>query len=147
MPGTVYDHDGPWSDEQTRDAAAHGRLPADHIARTDARTPAVLSSTPAGAVLPPDRRRRSSCARRGRPGRGDRPGHRPVLLRGGEEVATPFQEAFGDDVARRQARSVDLRRARARAAGCECRALDSARPVMETSSRTGATTARPGARE
>jgi YfiH family protein len=119
-PGTVYDHcDGLWSDEPGR---AMLLLTADclplAIARADGRPPAVailhagwrgllagivaagvraltLEASPAMPATPGGR------------GRGDGrlaavvgPGIGPCCYEVGDEVASPFREAFGDDVVR-----------------------------------------------
>ena len=123
MPGTVYDHcDGLWSDEQGR---AMLLLTADclpiAITRTDRRTPAVsiLHAGWRGLLA-------------GIVGAGVRalgggglaaaigPAIGPCCYEVGDEVATPFREAFGDDVVRDGRLDLWTSAERAlRAAGCE----------------------------
>ena len=102
-PGTVYEHcDGLWSDEPGRGMLL---LTADclpiAIARSDDRAPAVAilhagwRGLLAGIV--------SSGVRAlggGRLAAAIGPGIGPCCYEVGEEVATPFREAFGDDVVR-----------------------------------------------
>ena len=122
-PGTVYDHcDGLWSDEQGR---AMLLLTADclpiAIARTDARTPAVsilhagwrgLLAGIAGAGV--------RALGGGGLAAAIGPAIGPCCYEVGEEVATPFQEAFGDDVVRDGKLDLWTSAERAlRAAGCE----------------------------
>jgi len=102
-PGTVYEHcDGLWSDEQGR---AMLLLTADclpiAIARADERPPAVailhagwrglLGGIAASGVR---------ALGGGRLAAAIGPGIGPCCYEVGEEVATPFREAFGDDVVR-----------------------------------------------
>jgi purine-nucleoside/S-methyl-5'-thioadenosine phosphorylase / adenosine deaminase len=102
-PGTVYDHcDGLWSDEQGR---AMLLLTADcmpiALARTEGDTPAVgilhagWRGLLAGIVAAGVRAigGRAVAAAIG-------PSIGPCCYEVGEEVATPFREAFGDDVVR-----------------------------------------------
>jgi YfiH family protein len=102
-PGTVYDHcDGLWSDEPGR---AMLLLTADclpiAIARTDGTRPAVeilhagwrglLAGIVAAGVRALGARRLTAAIG---------PSIGPCCYEVGEEVATPFREAFGDDVVR-----------------------------------------------
>lgn len=102
-PGTVYDHcDGLWSDEPGR---AMLLLSADclpiAIARADDRAPAVAilhagwRGLLAGIVAAGAR-----ALGGGRLAAAIGPGIGPCCYEVGEDVATPFREAFGDDVVR-----------------------------------------------
>jgi polyphenol oxidase len=122
MPGTVYDHcDGLWSDEPGR---AMLLLTADclpiALARTEGDRPAVeilhagwrglLAGLVAAGV-------RAIGARGLRAAIG--PGIGPCCYEVGDEVATPFREAFGDDVVRDGKLDLWTSAERAlRAAGC-----------------------------
>jgi polyphenol oxidase len=122
-PGTVYDHcDGLWSDEQGR---AMLLLTADclpiAIARTDGRTPAVsilhagwrglLAGIAAAGVR---------ALGGGGVAAAIGPAIGPCCYEVGDEVATPFREAFGDDVVRDGKLDLWTSAERAlRAAGCE----------------------------
>jgi hypothetical protein len=103
MPGTVYDHcDGLWSDEPGR---AMLLLTADcmpiALARGDDETPAVgilhagwrglLAGIVAAGVRAVGARGLAAAIG---------PSIGPCCYEVGEEVATPFRQAFGDDVAR-----------------------------------------------
>jgi YfiH family protein len=103
MPGTVYDHcDGLWSDEPGR---AMLLLTADcmpiALARTDGERPAVgilhagwrglLAGIVAAGVRAVGSRMLAAAIG---------PSIGPCCYEVGEEVATPFREAFGDDVVR-----------------------------------------------
>ena len=154
-PGTVYDHcDGLWSDEPGR---AMLLLTADcmpiALARARRQT-AGRRDPPRRLARAPrrDRRRRRARARRatGSPPRSGRASAR-AATRWARRSRRRSGEAFGDDVvARREARSLDGRRARAPCRGR--RAASSAstsarRATASASSRTAATTGRRAARE
>ena len=150
-PGTVYDHcDGLWSDAPGR---AMLLLTADcmpiAIARGTACGPRSRSFTPAGAGCSPASSRRAFArSARAKLAAVIGPSIGPCCYEVGDEVATPFRQAFGDDVVRDgEARPLDLGGARAaggrRRAGRALRPLHVLRPASD-SSRTGATTARTG---
>ena len=128
------------------DAGAHGRLRADRARARRRREPA-LALAPRGLARAA-RRGSSTQASRALGGTrraARRPGDRPLLLRGRPEVADPFRERFGADVA--SGRMLDLwTRSRARVArsgrhdGRALRRLH-VRATRSSSSRTGATRA------
>jgi YfiH family protein len=121
-PGTVYDHcDGLWSDDPGR---AMLLLSADclpiAIARTNGAAPAV-AILHAGwrGLLGGIAAAGARALGRGRVAAAIGPGIGPCCYEVGEDVAAPFREAFGDDVARNGTLDLWTAAERAlRAAGC-----------------------------